>query len=264
MTSEGRRLHTLVLRLYPGEVRRRYEPEIRELLETSPNPVRDLADVARSGLRERVTVAVSRPPSRGYRWMTSMSATMMMQGAPLALAGGLPWAAMVVGLVSGLMLTCRGAGLKPALLVTSGVLFLYLMPHIAESLTGERNRTPELISTAAFGVAVFLLAPLLRARPGNRVNAAVGAVGMLALPLLATTLFATLRRLDHPWLSYWGIMAPRAPFTMDDVLAYYPALYTCCAFLLLAGAAVANGVLRLRGQQGPTRPVQPPPSCRTY
>jgi hypothetical protein len=245
MTSEGRRLHTLVLRLYPGELRRRYEPEIRELLETSPTPVRDLADVARSGMRERVTVGLSRQPSPGHSWMTSMSAIVMMQGAPLALAGALPWAAAVVGLAAGLMLTCRGAGLKPALLVASGVLFLYLMPHIAESVTGENNRTPELISTAAFGVAVFLFARLLRARPGNRANAAVGAVGVLALPLLATTLFATLRHLDHPWLSYWGMMAPRTPFAVDDVLAYYPALYTCCAFLLLAGAAVANGVLRL-------------------
>jgi hypothetical protein len=255
MTGPGRRtsqLLTLALLLYPGQQRRRYGPEIRELLQTSASPVRDLADIARSGLRERVTAAPARPWARVT---TGALATLAAQAAPLALSGRLPWAAAVVGIAAGLLLTRRCADLRPALLVTSGALVVYLLPHLEQSVAGEHGRTPELIGTAAFGLALILLAPLLHARPARRMTAAVTAVGVLTLPALATTLLAAQGHLAHPWRSYWLMMSPAAPPETHDALSYYPALYTCCAFLLIASAALGHRPPALLGEKHPATPA---------
>lgn len=249
MTARERRtgrLHALVLRLYPHDLRRRYGPEILELLETSSTPIRDLADVARSGVRERAASAPARHSSRHsshqtLRWMTTSAAVIAAEGAPLALSGTVPWAVPVVGAAVGLMLTHRcAARLRPTLLVTSGLLFIYLLPHLWESVSGEAGRAPELVSTVAFGVALALAAPLLRRRPGHRTTVIVGAFAVLALPSLATTLLAALGHLAHPWQSYWLVMSSYAPPAVDGALVYYPVLYTCCAFMLLACLAPRN------------------------
>jgi hypothetical protein len=265
MNAEDRRtsrLHAMVLRLYPRSVRDRYAAEIRELLETSAQPGRDLFDVARSGVRERVTswprwlaACAKRDSQAGTQaWLISSTATVAVQAAPLAVFTTVPWAAALAGIGAGLLLTRRGDGPWPALLVTWGVLFIYQLPLLLRPV-GELGRTPELVSALALAVAASLLAPRLRIRPGHRARAAAAAIGVLALPPLATTLFAALAHVNQPWPSYWLVMASRAPAETEAALHYYPALFSCCAFLLLGSAMIGAwpGLARWRERPALTK-----------
>lgn len=252
------RLHTLVLGLYPRSVRDRYAPELRELLETSAHPARDLFDVARSGVRERVTAwprwlaaCAKRESAEGPQaWILSSTATVAAQGAPLAVFTTVPWAAALPGIGAGLLLTRRGAGPWPALLVCWGVLSIYQLPLLLEPV-GALGRTPGLVSAVALGMAASLLAPWLRVRPGRRGKAAVATLGVLALPPLATTLFAVLGHLTNPWQSYWSAISLRAPAETGAALGYYPALYTCCAFLLVGSTMIGAWPALARWRERP-------------
>jgi len=51
-----RRLHRIVLRLYPRQVRARYGPELLAMLDASTRPWRDLLDIARNAVRDRTEV----------------------------------------------------------------------------------------------------------------------------------------------------------------------------------------------------------------
>ncbi|WP_436762136.1 hypothetical protein [Streptosporangium sp. V21-05] len=44
-------------------------------------------------------------------------------------------------------------------------------------------------------------------------------------------------------------MSSHAPPGVDGALAYYPVLYTCCAFMLLAGAATRNRPVPAEGER---------------
>ncbi|MEU4830874.1 hypothetical protein [Streptosporangium sp. NPDC023615] len=239
------RLRTLVLLLYPAGLRHRYGPEIRALLEDSPTPVRDLADVARTGARERVAAALSpRPPRhrplrdrlpyRVWRWSVALTAMIAALAAPWALSGTAPWAAPAAGIAIGLMFTYREAAKRrPALTLVLMTLTLHVPPYVPKALSDATARTPDVIVTIVFGVALTLVVPLLRRRPGHRTPMAAGVVAVLALPPAATALFASMGGLARPWSSYWLAMSSPA----SGALTYYPALYTCCAFVLLAAAA---------------------------
>src|SRR5689334_18407811 len=67
-----RRLIDLVVALYPTPIRQRYGEEVADLLDGSPRPWRDLADVGRTALVDRVTTLswpAVRPHLGRFAWL---------------------------------------------------------------------------------------------------------------------------------------------------------------------------------------------------
>lgn len=250
-----RRLHRAVLALYPPAVRKRYGEEIAALLEASPTPGRDLADVAWSALTDRaeklVTVDLADTPRRTTRWLTVAAVTVLACVAvPLLGFSPVPSTIVAVGLAAGTRCARRGGGFGPAAVVIGTVLTLFTLPHLVQSLVGQIGRVAEVASTAAFAAAAAALAALVvRLVRRNRRTAAltVAVIGAFTLPQLASTMLVLISGAGptgNPWLAYWVSMLPyrgwsqeggtEFVFVLFDTLIWYPALYTFCLSFLLA------------------------------
>ncbi len=99
------------------------------------------------------------------------------------------------------------------------------------------HRHPERVGkvmAAAVGLVTLVI------RSGRRRTALVAAVGLVALPFAATTMFVWLNGsgLPEPWLAYGRSMLPYGRWSdqwrLEDTLVYYPVLYTWCAWFLAA------------------------------
>jgi hypothetical protein len=241
------RLVSLVLALYPASLRARYGAEIAHLLEHSRKPLRDLADVTRSALAERLShVAVTAYGAAGpvaARLALPVVAALAV-AAPVALFTTVPLATIAVGVFAGLLL----ARPRSAVAVSGAVLLLYAAPHLVQLLAGRVERVAEMGSTLAFaGVLAALTLVVARGVRRRRwLAATVATVAGLALPQLATMALVWLSggATGAPWTWYWIAMLPNSPwrsgfsedllFTVDDIVAWYPALFTLCASLVLA------------------------------
>ncbi|GGM42658.1 hypothetical protein ACFFX1_49635 [Dactylosporangium sucinum] len=250
-----RRLHAVVLALYPRAVRDRYGEEIALLLERSRTPVRDLTDVAWSALTDRteklVTADLPDALRRTPRWLTVAAATVLVcLAVPLLGFSAVPSAIVPVGLIAGLLCARRGGGFGSATVVIGAALALFTVPHLVQLLAGRTDRIAEVASTAAFvtaaaGLAALVVALVRRNRRPAALAAAV--VGALTLPLLATTMLVSMSGAGptgNPWLAYWVSMLPYRGWSeasgtafvpvLFDVLIWYPVLYTLCLSFLLA------------------------------
>ncbi|WP_432970689.1 hypothetical protein [Dactylosporangium sp. CA-233914] len=118
----------LVIALYPRHVRDQYGPEIADLLSHSRRPLRDLADVARCALVERMQ-ALTYARLRPY-----LNATTGLVAAPVAFAGAYlmlytlcAWIFAAVAAVAGASVTAESARIVPAaaaLPVAAGAIWL--------------------------------------------------------------------------------------------------------------------------------------------
>jgi hypothetical protein len=268
-----RRLHKAVLALYPPAVRERYGEEIAALLEQSPTPVRDLANVAWSALTDRaeklVTVDIPDAIRGTPRWLTVASVTVLAcLAVPIVGFSTVPSAIVGVGLAAGMLCAGRGRGFGSAAVVLGVVLALFTLPHLIQSLAGGMARIAEVASTAAFAAAVVALAALVVAlvrRNRRTATLTTAVIGGFALPPLASSMMVLIdgaRPTGNPWLAYWVSMLPyrgwsehsgrEFVFVLFDILIWYPALYTFCASFLLAFC------LRLTPIQGtPLAPSSP-------
>ncbi|MEV6930263.1 hypothetical protein AB0M46_38075 [Dactylosporangium sp. NPDC051485] len=120
-----RRAVRLVMALYPRHVRDRYGPEIADLLLNSRRPLRDLADVARCALAERIR-ALTYARLRPY-----VHATTGLIAVPTAFAGAYltfyTLGAWMLAAVAGASVTAESARIVPAaaaLPVAAGALWL--------------------------------------------------------------------------------------------------------------------------------------------
>jgi len=238
-----RRSIAAVLALYPRAIRERYGAEIGELLATSRRPARDLADVARAALRERLLAviradpraALRRIPNRVVVFLVAILAVVLVAVAFVVL----PVAIGPLGFAAGLWVAGRESRSWTARALTAGLLALFVSPHLAQLLAGWSERISEVAATAAFLVAAVGLATL-PIRSGRRRTALVAAIGLLALPFAATTMFVWFSGsgLPEPWLAYGMSMLPYGRWSdqwlLEDALVYYPVLYTWCAWFLAA------------------------------
>ncbi|MET7393806.1 hypothetical protein ABZS66_09970 [Dactylosporangium sp. NPDC005572] len=178
----------LVIALYPRHVRDRYGPEIADLLSHSRRPLRDLADVARCALAERVqalTYARLRP---------HVNATTGLIAAPVAFAGAYlmlytlcAWTFAAVAAAAGASVTAGSARIVPAaaaLPVAAGAIWL-----------AGRARLPFTSALAPAGLTVGALTVMLLVTDVGRwpVAAAVGAWGVTT-GALSTVAVALVRR----------------------------------------------------------------------
>jgi hypothetical protein len=249
-----RRLRAAVLALYPRRVRQRYGEEIRALLEHSPIPVRDLADVARCALGERLEDLASRAlPEAVRRIPRPMVTSTVTVFACVAVGLGfatVPAATPVAGIVAGLAYARRDGRYRPAGVVIGVLLLLFTSIHLAQLLAGQLERVAEATATALFiaGAAGLSALTVALVRHGRRLTAwAAAVVGGLALAHLASTALVLIvpgRLAGNPWLAYWVMMLPYRGWNtgserafvlqVDDVLVYYPVLYTFAISFLLA------------------------------
>ncbi|GAA1502311.1 hypothetical protein GCM10009827_013590 [Dactylosporangium maewongense] len=175
----------LVIALYPRHFRDRYGPEIADLLSHSQRPLRDLADVARCALAERVR-ALTYARLRPY-----VHATTGLIAAPVAFAGAFlvfytlcAWLFAAVAAVAGASLTAGSARLVPAaaaLPVAAGAVWL-----------AGHARLPFTSALAPAGLTLGALPVMLLVTDlgGWPVTAAVGTWGLTtcALSTVATAL----------------------------------------------------------------------------
>jgi hypothetical protein len=249
-----RRLHAAVLALYPVAVRRRYGREIVDLLERSDSPGRDLANVAWAALGERASAATTAVPRLARRTprrlvVAAVTALACVAVAVLGLSRTVPpMSIVVVAVVAGLVCPRQDNRLRTAAAVTGTILILFTAAHAALLLVGDWNRIPEVVGTATLSLGLFGLACLVRTlarRARRRTVLPVAILGAATLPQLATALMVALSgtgTATTPWLAYWMTMLPyRASahtedvgWLLDDLLIWYPALFTFCAWFVAA------------------------------
>jgi hypothetical protein len=219
------RLIRLVLALYPRSVRARYGDEITDLLTRSATPRRDLADVARCALLDRVAALRVPPGLRlGLVRSTGLLATPVVFGiALLAMAsvtvaglglleglglrvgdrpGRIGIAASAVPVVAGAVWLARRAGRggsvpAPVFVVPTasalGTVALASLPYVGEAL-GE-TRSAILLTSLCWYVAMMALATggaALVRRSGRAVARAVTALGGLAVLHLCCAVYVLL------------------------------------------------------------------------
>jgi hypothetical protein len=249
-----RRLRAAVLALYPRQVRQRYGEEIRALLEQSPTPFRDLTDVACCALGDRLEDLATRALPDALRRvpppMVISTVTALACVAVGVVFATVPSAAPVAGIVAGLVSARRDGRYRPAAVMTGVLLLLFTSIHLVQLLGGRIERVAEATATALFvaGAAGLATLTVVLIRHGRRLAAlATAVVGGLALPQLASTALVLMipgRPAGNPWLAYWVTMLPYRGWNtesegafileVNDILVYYPVLYTFAISFLLA------------------------------
>ncbi|MFF5229547.1 hypothetical protein [Dactylosporangium sp. NPDC000521] len=178
----------LVIALYPRHVRDRYGPEIADLLSHSRRPVRDLADVARCALAERIrTLTYARLRPYVHATTGLVAAPVAFAGAYLMLYTLCAWLFAAVAAASGTSLTAGSARLVPAaaaLPVAAGAIWL-----------AGHARLPFTSALAPVGLTLGALPVMLLVTDLGRwpVTAAVGSWG-LATGALSAASTALVRR----------------------------------------------------------------------
>jgi hypothetical protein len=175
--------------------------------------------------------------------------------APVALFTTVPLATIAVGVIAGGFLAWRRSGVRTIVAVCGIVLVLYSAPHLVQMLSAHIGRLAEVLSTVAFAGALastaVVVAYLVRKRR-RWLAVAVAAAAGIVLPQVATMSLVWLSGQQQiagaPWTWYWIAMLPTGPwrtafpeavlFTVDDVVAWYPAVFTLCASLVLTRACV--------------------------
>ncbi|WP_327010335.1 hypothetical protein OHA72_25620 [Dactylosporangium sp. NBC_01737] len=223
------RLTGLVLALYPRRLRDRYEQEIADLLASSRHPVRDLADVARCALAERVralTAAEFRP---------HLHATAGLVAAPVAFAGGF---LAVFAFLSLVVAVVVGGNPSPVAAALAQVLLASPVAPVAAGavwLAGHTRRPAAAVLAPVTLTAGLLPLALLFTRPGTAWPAVLALGGWcVATSVLSAAGAASLRR-GHRLraaltVAVGGALACELAFTVYGLAVFGPSSWAFATY----------------------------------
>lgn len=159
------RLIRAVLAVYPRRVRERYGEELSDMLAGSPHPLRDLADVARCALADRLTEPIrSRPTMSSIRQPVLTLVKLVI--APLAFGIGMLMLTMVTGPLGNLIPLPEHAHMAAYSLAVAPVALVALWLGRSMART-ERISYPVVVAPVAMTLGIIGFARIPDPGPGQ-------------------------------------------------------------------------------------------------